>query len=102
MLSSLAHVLLQVFTMLQSAIMLVHCDPHTSELLPLLDQIATQNGFATEQELIADKQHGLTASEWMQFWNYTERVNPFVVTYVNYVPVQGQTSDSDTAQQLLY
>ena len=102
MLSRLVHVLLQVFSMLQSAIMLVHCDPHTSELLPLLDEIAAQAGFATEQEIIADKEHGLTAVEWMQFWKYTERVNPFIVTCVDYVPVHEQTAGSDSAQPSLY
>lgn len=93
------HGVLQVSSMMQAAQMLVHCDPHTSELL---DTFAVEHGFPSEPEMIADLYHSLSDADWALFWQYTERVNPFLVTHVSYVPIHERKQSEGPSQLSLY
>jgi len=68
----------------------------------LLDYIAKQNGFPTQQEIVASNDEAAFEQEWNQFWQYTDEINPYVSKHTDYVPINKHLRPAKSMQLTLY
>ena len=73
--------------MRQSAVVLIHADPEKASMEKLLCAIAEQHKHPAKQQILANASHGLADREWVLFWQYTDRINPYVKVHAGYMPV---------------
>ena len=96
----------QVLTVQQTAEVLIqqHSDYTPVEDLPvedLMNYIAKQHGFPTKPQVIVNGTTGLTKTDWLNFWNYTEDVNPYKKLRADYIPI-GNFRQVEAGEQLLH
>ncbi len=68
----------------------------------LLDYIAKQNGFPTQQEIVASSDEAAFEQEWKTFWQYTDEINPYVSKHTGYVPINKHLCLAKSMQLTLY
>lgn len=81
-----------------------HSDYTPVEDLPvedLMNYIAKQHGFPTKPQVIVNGTTGLTKTDWLNFWNYTEDVNPYKKLRADYIPI-GNFRQVEAGEQLLH
>jgi hypothetical protein len=91
--------MLQVLTNKQAAQWRVQVGREHNDLL---DYIAKQNGFPTQQEIVASSDETAFDHEWKQFWQYTDEINPYVSKHADYVPISKQLGPAKSMQLTLY
>ena len=77
----------QVLTLQQSAQALLNCNPDKRLAEQLAGYVAEQLGLPSRQVILADPRECLAEAEWMRFWQYTERINPYKQLVFEYCPV---------------
>lgn len=77
----------QVLDMRQSAEVMVHADPESASMEELLCAIAERHNHPTKQNILANAQEGLSNADWVHFWEYTDRINPYLKIHADYVPI---------------
>ena len=68
----------------------------------LLDHIAAQNGFPSHEEIVANIDEASFGDNWKTFWQYTDRINPYVSRHVGYVPIDKHNRPATSTKVTLY
>lgn len=83
----IVHVCLsQIFTMRQTADMLVRADPEKPTLEGFYKRLAVHQGWASPQHIVANVDESTVRDDWKRVLRYTEANNPYTSVCVGYVP----------------
>ena len=91
-----------MFSLKQTAEVLVQASPHKFILPYLLEYMADQHGFLTWQQIRDTANNDAIADDWARVWHYTEAVNPYVSMHAEYVPIPRPGQAATPVQPLLY
>ena len=83
----------QVFTIKQTAEMLVKVDARFEYQEAMWNHLAQQYGYPTLQQLTAFAPFGLTHCDWNSAWDYTESVSPCQPVRTGYVAIPRSTKN---------
>ena len=78
---------LQVYTMQQSATVLVELAPDRPLTEHPINDIAKEQGLPCKQDMLADADDCLSKQDWNMFVQYAERVDCFKQLYTESVPI---------------
>ena len=106
--NSIGHVLmaLQVLNVKQTAQVLLHWDMKNNVVFvileDLLNKIALEEDYLAKDDLMADPHDAITNNEWTQFWQYTDKVNPYVYKHAAHVPFSDAAKKAVSVPLLMY
>lgn len=87
--------------MQQAALVLVHTDPG-KPIQHLFNYLAEQKRFPSAEQMLAGQHEATSASDWAQFWAYSDANNPDVSMHVDYMPIHTHKPAATPSQLLLY
>lgn len=94
-------VLLQVLTVKQAAHWFIQVGG-CREQAELFDYIAAQNGFPSQEDIVADIDEASFGRNWKMFQRYTDSINPNVSWPEDYVPIDKHHHPAKSMHLTLY